>query len=251
MTQQPFQLQRDGMTLRGMTYQPRPDRRQPTVVLLHGFTGSRMESGFLFVHLARALSAQGIAAVTFDFMHSGESDGSFDQMRVSGEIADALHVTDWVQRQPFVDRSRLGLLGFSLGGLVAGCVMGRSPAYRALTLLAPTTSENLSRFGKRADDDESVTVGPHTLHPDFFDDLMQIDAPQEVAQRPVPTLLVQGTADTAVSPDVSQVYDTAIRGAGGELRRLDIAQADHGFSQPAWRARLVPGVVRFLSEQLS
>jgi len=33
MQQQPFELKHHGLTLRGMTYVPRTDRRQPTVVL--------------------------------------------------------------------------------------------------------------------------------------------------------------------------------------------------------------------------
>ena len=48
-----------------MVYKPAADRRYPTVLLLHGFTGQRTESGFLFVRLARAMNRRGMAAVTF------------------------------------------------------------------------------------------------------------------------------------------------------------------------------------------
>src|SRR5690606_27088048 len=178
----------------------------PTVLMLHGFTGQRIESGFLFVQLARALVKQGIAAVTFDFLHSGESDGSFDQMLVTGELADAMRITDWVRGQPFVDRSRLGLLGFSLGGLLACCVTGRTDAYRALVLLAPTTVANMSRHAGERGGGERVAIGPHQLHPQFFDDMRTLDPVGDCLRHPRPTLLVQGTADKAVPPNVSMTF---------------------------------------------
>ena len=39
--------------------------------------------------VARELTKRGLAAVTFDFLNSGESDGSFDQALVTQEVADA------------------------------------------------------------------------------------------------------------------------------------------------------------------
>lgn len=250
MRHQPFEIPRDGLTLRGMLYRPDDDRRHPAVVLMHGFTGQRMESGYLFVQLARTLAERGLAAVTFDFLHCGESDGAFERMLVSGQVDDALSVTAWTQRHPHVDRSRLGVVGFSLGGLVAGCAQGRSDAYRAAALLAPTTSENLARYAQRAADDGQVTVGPHTLHPRFFDDLLAHDPATELAAHPLPTLLVQGTDDAAVPPTVSRHYADALEGAGLPPARLDIAGADHSFTQPTSRRRVVAAVAAHLAEHL-
>ena len=252
MQQQPFELEHHGLTLRGMSYLPRTDRRQPTVVLLHGITGQRMEAGFMFVHLARALCAQGIAAVTFDFMHSGESDGSFEQMLVTGEVQDALRVTDWVQRQPFVDRSRMGLLGFSLGGLVAACVMGRSSAYRSLVMLAPSSVRNLCRFSGSTEtcEDGRPNLGPLMLHPELFTDLQTLDPHSDLVQRPVPTLLVHGTGDETVPPDESLQYQRAIEQAGGSAKRVTINGADHVFGKPRWRAPLTEQVTTFFGQTL-
>ncbi|MFW6060992.1 MAG: alpha/beta hydrolase family protein, partial [Phycisphaeraceae bacterium] len=252
MHQQPFEIERAGLTLRGTTYLPRTDRRQPTVVLLHGFTGQRMEAGFLFVRLARALNERGIAAVTFDFLHSGESDGSFEHMLVTGEVEDALRVTEWAQRQPFVDRSRLGLLGFSLGGLIASCVMGRSDAYRALALLAPSSVRNMCRFSgdRESCEDGRPNIGAHLLHPRFFEDLQTLDPFTELARRTVPTLLVHGTGDETVPPDESLRYAGAIETAGGSAQRVTIDGADHGFAKPRWQQPLIEHVCEFMGQTL-
>ena len=51
-----------GQTLYGMLHLPKR-RPAPGVVLLHGFTGQRMESGFVFVRLARVLCEAGVAVL--------------------------------------------------------------------------------------------------------------------------------------------------------------------------------------------
>jgi len=252
--QQPVELERDGQTLRGMTYRPDTaggSRRVPCVVLLHGFTGSRAEAGFLFVKLARALNARGIGAVCFDFMHSGESDGSFDQMLVSGEIADAMRITEWLGGVSWVDRSRLGLLGFSLGGLVAACTVARTRLYRSLVLLAPTTSENLARHADATQAGHApVVVGPHTLHPRFSEDLATIQPEADVVLHPRPTLLVQGDADTAVPPEVSDAFVAAMRRADVPLTTHPIAGANHTFNTPGHQREVIATVGDFLRQTL-
>jgi dipeptidyl aminopeptidase/acylaminoacyl peptidase len=254
MTQQPWEIDRGGMMLRGTSYIPDGSGRRPTVLLLHGFTGQRMESGFIFVRLARRLNERGIAAVTFDFMHSGESDGSFEQMLVSGEIEDAQCVSAWLAVQPFVDRSRMGLVGFSLGGLVAACLCARTDLYQSLALLAPTTVANLCRVarGNTSCDDpaEVVELGPHTLHDRFFSDLKVLDPLGDITRRRRATLLVQGSSDTAVSPAVAQEYLDRLSGANMPARAVHIEGADHAFSRPTWRDKLLEAVCDHFEETL-
>lgn len=253
--QRPIEVEHRGMTLRGTVYQPDKSGRHPTLLLLHRFTGNRMEAGFMFVRLARALASRGVAAVTFDFLHSGESDGSFDQMLPSGELADAIRMTRWVQAQPFVDRARFGLLGFSLGGLVAACAAAESPpAYKALVLVAPTTVGNLCRH---AGDSEACTpaqtpviIGPHALHPKFFEDLQKLDPIAGVVRHPRPTLLVQGTGDTAVAPAVSRQYVEAMQKAGIPIDVHMVPEADHNFVKVPWQQELVRVVTDWVVKRL-
>lgn len=249
-TQQPFEVDQHGLTIRGMIYKPESAARHPTMLMLHGFTGQRMESGFMYVQLARALVERGMAAVTFDFLHSGESDGSFEQMLVTGELADALRVTRWIVGQPLVDRSRLGLLGFSLGGLLAACTVARMDVYRTLVLLAPTTEENLCRHAREHAMVEPVTIGPHRLHQSFFDDLRTLNSLDDCLKNPRPTLLVHGTADTAVPPEVSQQYVDTMHRAGIPIQTNLIEGADHAMSKPQWRQQLIRTVADWTESQI-
>ncbi len=259
MKQQPIELQHRGQAIRGTVYRPTGDRRGPAMLMLHRFTGQRSETGFLFVTLARALVEQGIAVATFDFRHSGESDGAFEHMLPTGELEDAQRVTNWLLSQPYVDRTRVGLLGFSLGGLIAACLTARVDVFRALVLLAPTTSENLCRHAESLASDEEggrdpgepYIMGPHKLHPDIFADVSALDAVGDVVKNPRPTLLVQGTGDKAVPPNVSDAFVEAMRQAGIACDHELIGGADHGFNQVAWRERLIERVVTWSAEQLN
>lgn len=253
MIQQPLQLERLGLTLRGTAYLPAASRRFPAVLLLHGITGQRIGNGFMFVQLARALNKQGLAAVAFDFLHSGESDGSFDQMLVTGELDDALRMTQWLQGQPFADRSRLGILGFSLGGLVAACTVSRTDAYHALALIAPTTVDNICRFAagrNNTDASNPVVLGPHTLSPAFFDDVRSLDPLSDCIHHPRPTLIVQGTADTIVPPAGSQTYADRLQHAGIPLTHALVTDGDHPFTRPQPRQQLIDHTVRFFAAHL-
>jgi dipeptidyl aminopeptidase/acylaminoacyl peptidase len=255
MQQHAIEVDHKGQTIRGTVYRLATVKRVPAVLLLHGFTGQRSESGFAFVQIGRALASRGVAAVTFDFLNSGESDGSFDQMLTSGELADALRMTEWLQGQPFADRSRLGLLGFSLGGLLAACTCGRVGVYKALVLMAPTTPQNLvgnvcKRTGNNCPAGEPLVVGPYTMHPKFIEDVLRLDPVADVVRHPRPTLLVQGTGDGAVPPTVSQVFVDAMQKAGVPVRHTLVEGADHVFSSPVWRKQLVEAITGFFVETL-
>lgn len=252
-TQVSIEVDQRGLAIRGTAYLPDAARtkRCPTVLMLHGFTGTRIESGFTFVRLARHLATRGIAAVTFDFLHSGESDGSFEKMLATGELADTLRMAEWVAGQPFVDRTRIGLHGFSLGGLLASCAAGRLKLFRALSLAAPTTPQNLAaNVTKRADATGKIIFSSHLLHPRFVDDLLTLDPLADVTKIPRPTLLIQGTADTAVAPAVSQKYVDAMNKAGVPLEYRAIADADHAFANPLWQQQLITLASDFFARTL-
>jgi uncharacterized protein len=261
MPQHAFEIGQAGAMIRGTAYRPEGAGRFPAVLMLHGFTGQRIESGFMFVQIARALNQRGVAAVTFDFLNSGESDGSFDQMLATGELDDAMRMTRWLTSQPFVDRSRLGILGFSLGGLLAACVCGRTDLYRAMVMLAPTTVTNMCRHAGRqseyhdgtcqAPPGVTVTIGPHALNGDFFSDIQTLDPLADVVAHPRPTLVVQGTGDTAVPPSASGQFVEAMRQIGVPVDHELIDDADHSFNRPEWRQRMVERVAAWTAQHLS
>jgi len=215
----------------------------PSVALLHGFTGHRSESHFIFTKQARCLAQHGIAALRFDFRGSGESEGDFCEMTIEGEISDAAAALDFLQAQTEIDPARLGVLGLSLGGCVATCLAARDPRIRALVLWsAPADLPHVITQGAEkpsravAENPKGYDIGGLIVGSGFVQDVMRIQ-PLEAAQRFAgPVLVVHGTKDTAVPPDHAQLCYEAF--SGSKALRL-VEGADHTYSLTSWEEEVI------------
>lgn len=133
----------DQQRLYGMLHMPdgpSPATGWPSVIVLHGFTGNRIEGHRNFVLLARTLAARGVACLRFDFRGSGESQGDFAEMTVSREVEDAQAAFEYLRRQPGIDPQRVMLLGFSMGAIVA-CLSLKDVNPHRLALWGPALPE--------------------------------------------------------------------------------------------------------------
>lgn len=132
-----------GQRLYGMLHVPegeRPASGWPSVVMLHGFTGNRLEGHRLFPLFSRYLAARGVASLRFDFRGSGESEGDFSEMTVAREVEDTEAAFAYLRGLPMLDPERVMGLGFSMGGLVAALAAERVRPHR-LALWAPALPE--------------------------------------------------------------------------------------------------------------
>lgn len=255
------ELRRPAGRMRGMLHLP--DRRTfrspwPGVVLCHGFTGNRTEARGLFIQFSRLLARNGVASARFDFLGSGESDGEFRDMTLTGEIADAQAALDWFRGVRGVDRERLFLLGLSLGGSVAGYVAGlRGAQVRGLLLWAPA-GELAQRIRERGEHLQAAAAkGSGGPAPDpmdygglrigeaFVADVQALRIMEQSAKFPGPVLIVCGTADTTVPPPVSRGYAELY----GERARLEWLQgAGHTFESAFFREELYRHSLEFIRE---
>ncbi len=260
------ELRRPAGLLRGLLHLP--ERRAfrppwPAVALFHGFTGSRMEARFLFVSFSRLLARQGIASARFDFMGSGESDGEFQEVTLSGEIADARAVLDWLGRVRGVDRRRLLLLGLSAGGSVAGCLAGdRGAEVCGLVLWSPA-GEVSARIRERAEalrergalqgpagssaaDRDPLDYGGLRIGQKYLTDAFEVQVLQRSAAYQGPVLVAYGTSDQVIQPEVSLRYGELY---GPRARLVPIQGAGHVFESAAWRDELFAGTLEFIRRQ--
>lgn len=100
----------------------------PAVLMLHGFGSSRDEVGKLYKRTATALAMKGIASLRIDFLGFGESAGDSGDITVNGQLDQAKDAFAFLAANPDVDRKRLGVLGFSLGGGVATLLASDRPS---------------------------------------------------------------------------------------------------------------------------
>lgn len=96
--------------------QPKPKNGYPTVILFHGFRGSKTGGvSCAYRKLARSLTKHGIACVRFDMAGCGDSEGFTEEIPVCTYLKNGEDILQAVIRHPDLDSSRLGISGFSLG----------------------------------------------------------------------------------------------------------------------------------------
>ncbi len=260
--QRPDELVFEGQTLRGMVHYPdTAEGPVPSVIIFHGFTGSKVDAHRIHVHIARYLEERGIAVYRYDFIGSGESDGEFEQMTLSSEIAQAHAVFAHVCEDPRCDPSQVFVIGHSMGGLVTGCFAGdtasepslQQPA--GLILMAPAGNmievyEEVCRISKdwiRADgsvDHEGYVVGSGYLE-DLTGHIASL--PERAAAYMNDVLVIHGDQDTVVGLSVGQTF------AGYYQERGTVAiieGADHCFSQIPYEQQLLEQIGSFVTQHL-
>ncbi len=123
------------LTLEGVCHRPQGSGPFPAVVLCHPhplFGGSMGNNVVLSV--CEALAREGILAFRFNFRGVEESDGAFAEG--IGEQEDVKAALAFVTFLEEVDRTRVGLVGYSFGALVALPVALEDEQVRALALIS-------------------------------------------------------------------------------------------------------------------
>lgn len=222
-----------GQRCHGMLHLPQTPGPHPAVLMLHGFTGQRFEPHRLFVLFSRLLAENGIASLRFDFRGSGESEGTFDQMTLSRELDDVQAAFEYLKNRPEVDRSRLGLLGLSMGGLAAAlsahtldikalCLW--APAHPALwvsqmpSLEIPAIREAFKQAAAAKQlppdvqvlDENTLDWSGNPVSLEFIRDMGMHQPEAALAKFNKPALVAHGTADPSVPQSVGQSYASVL-----------------------------------------
>ncbi len=149
----------------------------PMVIMCHGFTGNKSESHFIFTKTARFLVKKKIASLRFDFMGSGDSEGSFEKMTLKTEIKDGENVVKFLSSKNLFDPKKTGVLGLSMGAVISTHLATLfnlksqvlwSPLAFPTTVsdrvnLSPETKKALSTKGKAYFPDKGLYIGNEFL----------------------------------------------------------------------------------------
>jgi len=118
-----------GSKVLGTFYAPGGEARRPAVVLLHGLPGTEKN-----LDLAHHLRRSGIGCLAIYFRGAWGSEGDFHMDHL---VPDTQAALDWLEPRADVDRSRLGLVGYSLGGWAALETAALDRRVHAVAALAP------------------------------------------------------------------------------------------------------------------
>jgi dipeptidyl aminopeptidase/acylaminoacyl peptidase len=256
--QEPFYFRHKGALLAGTLHLPPGRSRCPAVALFHGFTGQRCEPNFIFVRLSRRLEEVGIASLRFDFRGSGESEGEFEDMTPLGEVSDGRAALRQLRNVKRIDPKRLGILGFSLGGLVAALVAAKEPALKSVVLWAAVARPERTRRGNLTIRQQAILektgrldIGGMYAGRAFWRERGKIDPLAALARSKAPVLIVHGTGDKSVPYSDSTLFLRTARARGIRAERLPVDGANHVFSSVPWRNSVVEATVKWLRETLS
>lgn len=218
-----------GKNMIGILHIPEKAGNGSWVVTIHGFADTKVEHHRMFVKIARRMARHGIGVLRIDLLGSGDSEGDFEDMTVSNEISQTLAVIDWLRGQAELKVSKVGLLGFSLGGLVVSCAAVRDEQIQTLALWAPVSEGLLNMvnyFGlenvyKGLAGDTVGAPDGDAIKGQFFKELGQFDPAVELEKFKQPVLLVQGTKDQAVLPFNAQRFAKAFRNPLSRVHYID------------------------------
>lgn len=108
----------------------------PLILAAHGFQSSRHEYG-MYVQVSERMAEQGIAVMRFDFPGNNDSTESMMEYTINNNLDDMESVLDYTRKNWNIDREKMGVLGWSMGGCMAALFSERHPEVEAMALWAP------------------------------------------------------------------------------------------------------------------
>jgi uncharacterized protein len=248
--EQPVVFTNIGQQLVGMVHVPAQARPLPAVVMYHGFTGHHIESHLLFVKMARALAKAGIGSLRFDFRGSGNSEGKFSDMTVSGQIDDAMVALDFLSTQSWVDDERIGILGLSLGGGIAAVVSGRDDRVKATVLLSAVARPYDDFAHLPPVDPVEEELSAMWTGSQFLEDLENFTPLEEIVKRKSAIMVVHGTDDTVLPCSRAEDYHKVLLANNIPHKVMIVPQADHTYSKKVHEDRVIKASVNWFLETL-
>jgi len=196
-----------------------------------------------FFQIADTLSRRGIAVLRLDDRGVGASTGTLDSTTTADRAEDMRAAVAYLRTRPQIAHLRLGVVGFSEGGMIAAMMAATDPKIRAIVLMAapgePGSTIVEWQTRRSADADTTLTAARRDS---VFAAAMK--SWRERAERdpwtryfagydPIPTarlvaktsvLILQGTADESVPARDAELLAAAFKAGGNTdvtVRRFD------------------------------
>jgi dipeptidyl aminopeptidase/acylaminoacyl peptidase len=224
------------MRITGVMNVPRGKGPFPVVVLAHGHIDTDIYwSGQGFRREQDALARNGYVALHVDYRnHAGSTDDPKNDVNLRlGYAEDVLNAAIAVRSSdlPFLDGSRIGVLGRSMGGAVTfNALVARPGVFDAAVVYASTSTRAVDNFNRWQRDDAELrraifrTHGSPTKNPDFWDGMSAINYFDRITE---PVLMFHGTADESCPIAWARRTYAGLQEAGVEATLIEYPGARH------------------------
>lgn len=135
-----FQSLADKINLKGTLTLPKKEGKYPVVIIISG-SGPQDRNGTMFGHklywvIADQLTKNGIGVLRFDDRGAGESGGKVEQTTIETNSADVKGAIAYLKTRKDIIVSKIGLIGHSIGGIIAPKVASETKDINYMILMA-------------------------------------------------------------------------------------------------------------------
>ena len=242
-TEQEVQLNAGMYYVPGILVKPKlaAGKKIPVVVMLHGTASQKNEVGNLYQRLAVSLAKRGYGSLRIDFAGTGDSLADYKLYNLTTAKHDTKTAINYLVRQEVFDTDRMGLIGFSQGGLIAQLVAAEDERIKAMVTWSSVVGDGVTVFesffdkyyAEAKDNGFAVVEFPWRDEPlnfglQWFNEIKSNTSFTDMKNYQGKLLAVAGTADTLVPPVSSTRLVNSIGPARASL--ILVKDADHMFN---------------------
>ena len=220
------------------------------VLMLHGFTGNKIEANRLFVDIARALCSANLAVFRFDYRCHGDSPLPFEDFKIDYAIEDAENALKFIEGH--YRPRKIGLIGLSMGGHIAiKTAFKYQDKISSMALLAPAINfgklvEAAKNFVQKVG--EFYIFGPNRLREEGVESIVKSNAMELAEKIYIPILIVHAKNDSAVPYSQSEEFFSRVKSIDKKLVLLD--EGEHVFITYSSRNRVINELVDWFKNRL-
>jgi dipeptidyl aminopeptidase/acylaminoacyl peptidase len=229
---------KDGTVVNSLVVKPAgfdPSKKYPVLLRIHG--GPNGQDQHSFAYEREVFAANGYVVISVNYRGSNGRGSAYQKAIYADwgnkEVMDLLGAMDALQRQPWVDSSRLGIGGWSYGGILTDYTIAQDTRFKA-AISGAGSANQISMYGS----DQYITQYEQEIGPPWkaLDQWIKISYPFFKADRiKTPTLFMVGEKDFNVPLAGSEQMYQALRSLGIETQLVIYPGQFHGISTPSYR----------------
>ncbi|HSR70287.1 MAG TPA: S9 family peptidase [Acidobacteriota bacterium] len=239
----------DGLPIEGLLHLPptyQEGRRSPLILHIHGGPAGVFTNNFdARVHIFGGL---GYAQLQPNVRGSSGYDDELLRGNMNdiggGDYQDLMTGVDYLIEQGIADPERLGVRGWSYGGILGGWTITQTDRFKAASLGA-MVSDWTSEYGPGFNHDVRLWYigGTPWENPEGW---RQKSSLTHIANVETPTILFHGNNDRTDTEGQSMMYFAALKDRGIETRYIRFPREGHGIREPRHFRTLVVEEVRWM-----